>query len=121
MRAILSNRNYLKWIIYKVSNSIQAIILTIICSYLLVSVVLLPAPNTNMAIYNVIYDKYTENYYINHFLNTLSIMFKFGKDFKIIPLCPLAVIYIIIIKITILIIFVNYILKELIRRIDAYK
>jgi hypothetical protein len=112
------DRDYFKWITYKIAASPLNIVFFILVIILFCSAVLLPAPTDKMATFSMVYDTYCNSYIGNHLLNVICIILGSAKDGKVVPISPVGVIGIVVGKIILIIIVVNFLIKELERRMD---
>jgi hypothetical protein len=74
------------------------------------------APNKFMEILNISTIKISENWVVNHFANVLLYTFDFDDTMKIIPLNIMGTFILIILKIFMLVIIVNFLIKEFLMR-----
>jgi len=110
--------NYFKWATYKIASSLTSIIVFLLFVTLLCTLILMPAPIEAFSAYNMEYDNYCDNKIINHFLNVICVLFGSANKGKITPTTPLGVISLLVGKIVLIVIVINFIIKEVERRLD---
>ena len=81
-------------------------------------IILLPSSSPSYTLFFVKYDLYNNNFYINHMLNIVASLLDLQDDFKVKPSGAYALILLIFFKITITVILLNYLIKEIINRVN---
>ena len=86
---IIENRDYLlypKTVFLFLGQSITRLIVGLGLLFLLTSVLLLPSPIEGMAIFDVTYENYSQNAFLNHLMNVLTLFADIENNFKIEPI-----------------------------------
>lgn len=95
------------------------LLLTLVLVFTLVSIILLPAKFESCQLFEIKYDNYSTDFYVNHVLNILTLFADFDNDFKVKPLNWFATILMIVAKITFITIIVNFIYVKITDKITA--
>lgn len=106
------NFSFIKFILAFTSYNVLTIFFSLIMIFLLYSVILLPS-NTSFYIFEISYENYTENFFVNHFLNTLLSFSQIDSDFKIKAVNWIGVLALEILNVVVAIIIINYLFNEL--------
>lgn len=98
------------------SYNIISLVVSACFILILYAIVLLPFNTQEYVMYEVSYDNYHSNFYINHLLNISSSFFELQDEFKVKPKGVFALVVLMVFKISITAIFLNYLIKEIIKR-----
>ncbi len=114
-KCILCERNFRKYpkafFLYFGMN-LWRLSLILFIFYLIVYFFLLPAPYNSWSIFEITYENYSNNFYINHFLNILSLFSDLNNNFIISPEKPIGLFLIVISKISFIVLLVNFIYRR---------
>lgn len=107
-----------KKIILYSSKDLTSLFVTCILLLICINIILLPAPYQFLEIYSIEYISYCENFYLNHFLNITAYMLDINEDdFVISTQCIIGVVLKIIGKILFYLIILNFLIKEVTKRL----
>lgn len=112
---ILCNRKFIKYpkaIFLIASTDLKSLLIILLLFIGVVYLVLLPSHYSSLAIFNITYENYSSNFYVNHMLNILSLFSDLDNDFKIVSINGLGLLEIILAKIIFLLLIVNFIYKK---------
>ena len=112
-------KNFFKIVALFSGLSFYSLLFTLGLVFVFVSVILLPAKFESCQLFEIKYDNYCNDFYMNHFLNVLTLFADFDNDFKIRPLSWFATILMIIAKITFVTIIVNFIYVKITDKITS--
>jgi len=93
-------------------NGLKNICICLFLTYLLFSLFTLPAFHDSLGLFDIEYHKYSNNYIINHFANTLGFLFGFDSDFSITPVNVLALLLSIAVKAIFIIVVLNVLINK---------
>lgn len=110
---------YLKALVLFLSNRLQRLIVVLICFFIIIYIALLPAISPQFIMFQISYDKYSNNFWLNHFLNVLTLFADFDNNFKIYPLNGLAVIISVAAKIFFVLLIINFLYRKITDKIKV--
>ena len=110
-------KNIFKILGYISTRNLFSLFISILLIYLIYTTMLLPAPLKSMELFQLTYQKYSSNFLINHFSNTLLSFCQIDSRFSIIPNSFLGVVVLIIMKLSILVLLFNFLINEFKRKI----
>ncbi|WP_196269669.1 hypothetical protein [Pontibacter sp. 172403-2] len=105
--------NAFKLLYLKMTMNIWTVAFTLLLSYSVYSIVLLPSSEPKFPVFEIEYLNVSKNFYSNHFANTLLGVFQFSDGFKVKPLNIWGVILLVLGKIAFLVIVINILIKEI--------
>ncbi|GAA4429261.1 hypothetical protein GCM10023188_14410 [Pontibacter saemangeumensis] len=108
-----SPMNVLKLIYLKTTSSLLSILATLLISFTVYFSVLLPNNYEVFQVFEIAYMPFSENFYLNHFTNTLLSVFQLADDFKVKPTNLWGTFLLILGKTAFLVIVVNILIKEI--------
>lgn len=112
-------RNLLKIISLFSGLNIWTLIATLAFVFILIAIILFPTEFDTYKLFELNYENYAINPYLNHFLNVLTLFADFDNNFKIKPLNWFATILMVISKITFITIIVNFIYVKITDKINV--
>lgn len=104
---------YLKAIFLYLGLNTQRLLLTLLFFLILTFIVLLPSPFSSLAIFEVSYSAYEDNFILNHLINVLSLFVGLENDFKITPINGIGVLIEIVAKLFFIVLVVNFIYTKI--------
>lgn len=112
--------NFMKLILKLSSYNIYALIITLIILFALINLVLLPEEYTGMNFFVIKYENYlNEQFVLNHIINVSNYLFDLSNGkFEITCISIYGVIILIFIKIIFYFIILNFIIKEIIKKVN---
>ena len=110
-----------KWnlMAHLLSYNVYSIILMLISLFMVSYVIFLPAASETLEIFRLNYESYAENFYLNHFVNLLSLAFYINDGDLIVPQNWLGVIILAILKSIYVLVILNYLYQKLLTIIYA--
>lgn len=108
---------YLKVLPNILNLKLRYLIFFIVLSFVLLNLIMLPAPFREMEIFDITFHNYFESNFLNHISNCFSILLDIDNDTKIKPLNFVAFISLCFMKIIYILLFVNYIYLRILDRI----
>lgn len=109
---ILESRNFLlypKTFLLYLGQSISRLLLGLTSLFLLTCIIMLPAPIESLAVFNITFENYSQNSFLNHLMNVLSLFADLDNNFKIQPLNFLGLTLIILGKLIFVTFIINFI------------
>ena len=112
------SKKIIKKIILHSSKDLLSLFITCLMLIFIISIILLPAPFPFLETYSIKYVLYSENFYLNHFLNITAYMLDINMDeFEIKTTCVSGILFKIFGKVLFYLIIINFLIKEVTKRI----
>lgn len=109
---------YPKLLFIYTSQNIKRLFLALFALLLTTNLILLPNPYNELTIFEIQYEKYSENFLGNHFLNIISMFADIKNGFEIKPQNWVGLIYIVIGKTFFALLIVNFIYRKISDKIN---
>ena len=113
---IISAKDFLyfpKAFLLIISINIYRLFVSLSLFFIAVYILLLPSPFKSFEVFDITYNDYSKNFYINHFLNTLTLFADIDNEFKIKSNIWIGAILMVIGKILFGLFIINFIYRKL--------
>lgn len=108
-----SNNKFFYSFIHQCSFSVKTISISMFILFAITAIIFLPAPHESMELYNIKYENYDSNFYVNHVLNIMSKIAGINNKFTIETSSIVGLISLIFLKFLYVIFIMNFLYEKM--------
>lgn len=116
------NFNFIKIFFLLTSYNVYSLILFLFIIMCFINILFLPETYIGVQLFTITYENYYDDFILNHILNVSNYLLNFSNgSFKVVTNSILGFLTLLTIKIIFYIVIINYIVKEIFRKVSKYE
>ncbi len=119
---LFCSNNFIKMFFILTSYNVYTLIISLLCIIFIINILFLPEEILGITLFKITYEHYYDNFILNHILNVNNYLLNFSNgSFKVVANTIIGFFTLVVIKIIFYIVIINYIVKQILRKVNKYE